>query len=398
MRSDHRCPAAPRHRERPRPEVLRAGQAGPGGDEARGRRAARRGPDGPLLTSQAVRLRSSRRDRGPGADEALRRDRRRRRPVVRGRSPAGSPASSARTAPGKSTTLRCMVDLDRPQRGLDPLRRAGRSPSSSARCTRSARCSTPATSTRRGAAATTCGPSPRANGIGALAGRRGARDGRAHDRRQAQGRHLLARHAPAPRARPGDARRPAGHPARRAGQRPRPRGHPVGAGLPEGAGRPGSHRVRVEPPAGRDGADGRRPRRHRPRAACIAQTSVDEFVAQSTQSWVVVRSPDGERLAPLLRGRRARASSRTATGRCTCTAPTRRRSARSPSANGVLLHELARTPARSRRRSSRRRPTSQEFRAGRADRHCPRSGQPPAPQRAAAAAAATGHAAAPARR
>ena len=40
------------------------------------------------------------------------------------------------------------------------------------------------------------------------------------------------------------------------------------------------------------------------RGRLIAQTSVEGFVAQSTQSWVVVRTPEADRLAGLLHGRR----------------------------------------------------------------------------------------------
>ncbi len=42
------------------------------------------------------------------------------------------------------------------------------------------------------------------------------------------------------------------------------------------------------------------------RGALLAQTTVEEFVGRSTESWVVVRSPDADRLAPLLAAEGAR--------------------------------------------------------------------------------------------
>ena len=56
---------------------------------------------------------------------------------------------------GKSTTMRCMLGLDRFERGTTRST-ASSTASSTGRCTRSARCSTPATSTRPDPGATTC--------------------------------------------------------------------------------------------------------------------------------------------------------------------------------------------------------------------------------------------------
>ena len=76
--------------------------------------------------------------------------------------------------------------------------------------------------------------------------------------------HLLARHAPA--ARPGRraARRPAHDHPRRAGQRPRPRGHPLDPRRAHPPRRAGPHRVRQQPPAVGDGVDGHGSGGHRP--------------------------------------------------------------------------------------------------------------------------------------
>ena len=77
---------------------------------------------------------------------------------------------------------------------------------------------------------------------------------------------LLARDAPAARARRHAARGPARARARRAGQRPRPAGDPLAARLPARARRRGSRGARLQPRAGGGRADGRRGRRD-PRAA-----------------------------------------------------------------------------------------------------------------------------------
>ena len=97
--------------------------------------------------------------------------------------------------------------------------------------------------------------------------RRGAPARRAGGRRQQAREGVLARHAPA--AQPGRraARRPASAGARRARQRARPAGDPLAARLPPGPGRRRPDRARVEPRAGRDGADGRRGRGDQPRPA-----------------------------------------------------------------------------------------------------------------------------------
>ena len=93
--------------------------------------------------------------------------------------------------------------------------------------------------------------------------RRGARPGRSDRGREGQAEGLLDGHGAAARTRRRAARRPAHADPRRAGQRPGPAGHPVDAAVPQGAGRRGSQHLRLQPPALRDGADGRPPRRHR---------------------------------------------------------------------------------------------------------------------------------------
>ena len=89
-------------------------------------------------------------------------------------------------------------------------------------------------------------------------GRRGARHGRPDQRGRAAGRQVLPRHGAAPGRRRGAAGRPGGAAAGRAGERAGPRGRPLDPQPAEVAGRAGPHRVRVQPPDQRDGAD-RRP-------------------------------------------------------------------------------------------------------------------------------------------
>ena len=92
--------------------------------------------------------------------------------------------------------------------------------------------------------------------------RTGARPGR-HDRaRRPPRRRLLARHAPATRARLHPARRPGRVRARRADQRTRSRGHQVDPRVPAEPRPRGTHRARLVAPAERGGADRRRGRHH----------------------------------------------------------------------------------------------------------------------------------------
>ena len=109
---------------------------------------------------------------------------------------------------GKSTTMRCMLGLDRPERGATTFDGKCVRVVRASRCTRSARCSTPATSIPAAPVATTCaGWRPR-NGLPRRASTRCSAC-RAHRRRRPQGPRLLAGHAPAPRPRRRAARRPA---------------------------------------------------------------------------------------------------------------------------------------------------------------------------------------------
>ena len=136
---------------------------------------------------------------------------------------------------GKSTTMRMILGLDRPTRGLALVNghpyavsqgaaaRGRRAARREGRARRPYRAGTPALAraVQRAAQAP---------------GRRGARaDRHVGGRRQAdQG--LLARHVAAARHRRRDARRSADPDVRRAGQRPRPRGHPVDPQLHAAAG------------------------------------------------------------------------------------------------------------------------------------------------------------------
>ena len=167
---------------------------------------------------------------------------------------------------GKSTTMRMILGLDRPTRRQRdgqraPLRRLPRAAARGRRAARGA-----------GAAPRALRPRPPALARGQQRhpGARGSTrcwTSSASRRSPAARRHVLPRHGPAARHRRRAARRPAGRGARRAGQRPRPRGHPLGAHLARQLADRGPHRVRVQPPDVRDGADRRPPRRHRPRPA-----------------------------------------------------------------------------------------------------------------------------------
>ena len=85
------------------------------------------------------------------------------------------------------------------------------------------------------------------------------------DRREAEGRRLLARHAPAARHRRRAARRPAGADDGRAVQRHGPGGHRLDADVPARARRRGPRRAGLQPPDERAAGHRRPPGRRRPR-------------------------------------------------------------------------------------------------------------------------------------
>ena len=135
-------------------------------------------------------------------------------------------------------------------------------------------------------------------------------------------------------------RRPADADPRRAGQRPGPRGHPVDPPAPDLPGRSGPVRLRLQPPAVRDGADGRPPRRHR------AGPAHRRLLGAAT-SWPATPAPGSGSAAPAWRRSARRSSARAprspTTGR---TRPTSSASPPPPSASwrhacGIPLHELA---------------------------------------------------------
>ena len=152
-----------------------------------------------------------------------------------------------------------------PRPGHD--RRPRTTTTSPTRAATSACCSTPRPSTPAAPAAR-CSPSaPSTMGLPDVARRRDARrwSRSTHDRGQAPGAQLLARHAAAARHRARAARRPVGADPRRAGQRPRPGRHPLDARPAQGVRRPRRHRAALQPPAPRGRADRRRDDPDRPR-------------------------------------------------------------------------------------------------------------------------------------
>ena len=182
-------------------------------------------------------------------------------------SRARSRASSGRTAPAsRRRCARCSGSCIRmraattvlgvPYREARPAAAPGRR---GARGERGAIRAAPGETTCRVQAAAAGLPASRVDEVLALvelsAGREAAREG------------LLARDAPAPRARDRAARRPGGARARRAGERARSRRDPVAARPPPRARRRGPHRPRLEPRARRGGADRRPGRDHPPRPA-----------------------------------------------------------------------------------------------------------------------------------
>ena len=180
-------------------------------------------------------------DRGQEPDEAVRLERRRRRPVVRGPARAGHRASSGRT--GRARARRCVAW----SASTEPTAARPRSPAASYRQLAAplhevgvlldAGYVHPGRSGRnhlRWLAASNGIAWSRVDEVLALVG---------HDRcRQPQAAQLLARHEAAARHRRHVARRPADDHPRRAGQRARPRGHPLDPRLP-----PALRRRRVGP-------------------------------------------------------------------------------------------------------------------------------------------------------
>ena len=191
-------------------------------------------PREPVRLADCAAPRTAPRRRRP--DQAVRRRRGPRRPELLGASPGWSPASSARTAPGKTTTLRCLLglvtptagsatiggrryrDLERPQATVGAALEA-----SDFHPGRSARAHLQVMALAGGL------PSSRVEEMLAQVG-----PGRV---RRPPGGRLLPRHAAAARAGAGPARRPAGADPRRAGERPRPGRDRLAAAVPADAGR-----------------------------------------------------------------------------------------------------------------------------------------------------------------
>ena len=102
--------------------------------------------------------RDARNDRGPQSHEALRREARRRRSVVR-RAARHVTGFLGPNGAGKSTTMRMILGLDAPTSG--PRSSTAGYRDLAPRCTRSARCSRRARSTPGARPTTTCWPWPR---------------------------------------------------------------------------------------------------------------------------------------------------------------------------------------------------------------------------------------------
>ena len=141
------------------------------------------------------------------ADQALRQGARGRRPLVRARVRARSPGSSGPNGAGKTTTLRMLLGLAAPTSGRALVFDKPYARARTARRCGSARCSRPPTSIPAARAATTCGcsaapsalPDSRVDEVLQLVELDGCR--------AAPRQGLLARDAPAARARGGAARR-----------------------------------------------------------------------------------------------------------------------------------------------------------------------------------------------
>ena len=98
------------------------------------------------------------------------------------------------------------------------------------------------------------------------------------------------------------------------------------------------------------------------RGRLIAQTSVQGFVAQSTQSWVVVRTPEADRLAALLTGEGVRVDQ--VDGALHVFGPEAAEIGELAFRSGVLLHELAPHTGSLEEAFLQATSDSQEFRAG----------------------------------
>ena len=131
-------------------------------------------------------------------------------------------------------------------------------------CTRSVRCSTPATSIRVAVGAIICAGLPLPTGCPGPRVERGTRAGGADVGRRTSRQDLLAGYAPTARACRRDARRSAHGRARRTCQWSRSGRNPLDPRCAGASRIPGTHRARQQPPALRDGADGQRSGRDRP--------------------------------------------------------------------------------------------------------------------------------------
>ena len=174
--------------------------------------------------------RASSHDHSRVTHQDVRRLHRRRRRHLHRPSPAGSPASSAPTAPASRPRCAIMVGLTPPTSGTaTDLRPPVRRPAQP-RAARSACCSTPRPSTPAAPAARSS-PSPSAPWACPPARVDEMLDlvSLTADRGRPPGAQLLARHAPAARHRHRADRRPGGADPRRAGQRARPGRHPLDA-------------------------------------------------------------------------------------------------------------------------------------------------------------------------
>ena len=252
--------------------------------------------------------------------------------------------------------MRCMVSLDRPQAGSTLFDGRTYPSASSARSPRSgalldAGYVHPSRTARNHLLAFA-----RSNGIGAGPGRRGAGDRRPHARRH-DARSATSRSACAS----GSAwpwpcwATPAPSCSTSPANGLDPEGIQWVREFLQALAASGPHRVRVQPPAGRDGADGRRPRRDR-QGPAHRPDEVASSSPSSTQGWVVVRSPDGEpprAVCSSRPGRAGRAERRRRAARVRRRA--RGRSASSPSPTASSSTSSPPTRARSRRPSSRRR-------------------------------------------
>ena len=87
---------------------------------------------------------------------------------------------------------------------------------------------------------------------------------------------------------------------RRAGQRPRPRGHPLDPQSDEAPRARGPYGLRLLPSDERNGADRRALGRHRAAASCSRTPRWPDFIAKNSRTYVRVRTPQPERLRDVL--------------------------------------------------------------------------------------------------